>query len=324
MKFINTSPPFIRAGAPARSTMGKMLLCLSAMLVYSAALTGPRVLVNAAAAALTCVFCEFLVSRLSRLPDTVSDLSALVTGLVITALLPVTAPLWLVVLLCCFALLAARAPFGGLGHNPFNPAACAMAFGSVCFPGHIFRYPALPQLLPVFGSSGIVYGRPPLCYLADGAAVPYRFSDLLLGAVPGPAGTGGCLILAVCLIYLLAEKVIRWEIPLASCAALLVLFILFPGAGNGARVLTAFQQLLSGYFLFAAAFMFTDPSTSPKSSWAAVVYGLFCGLAVFIIRKEGSYRDPTCFAVILCNAMTPVLDRWSAMSRIKKAVKRRA
>lgn len=309
MKAITTSPPFIRTDNTPAAIMGRVLLCLTSLLICSSFYYGARMLVNAAVSVLCCIICEYAVSRMARLPNTVKDLSAVVTGLSIILLLPATTPLWLIALLACFAILIAKAPFGGLGHNPFNPSACAVAFATIGWPELMFKYPSVPQTLPLFSSdmSGVSFGTSVVESLRNFSLPPYRLSDIFFGAVPNKAGTGFFLVIFVCAAFLIMKKAIRWRIT-ASCLAVFILIaFLFPRAGTGFTAV--FYELFSGYILFAAVFMITDPATSAKSLPGQYIYGAFCAVLISVMRRYGVYAEGTCFAIIICNAVAPAIDR---------------
>ena len=312
MKLIKTSPPFIKSGKSQSASMKRMIVCLGLALIYAVFFFGLRLLVNAIISIIICEFCELIVSGLVRLPNTAKDLSAIVTALIIVLLLPAAVPLWLILIADAFAVFIAKAVFGGLGHNPFNPSACAIAFITVCWPKYIFRYPTVPQMLPVFSAdlSKVTYGTSVLAYLNAGGVAPYRLSDIFFGAVPTAAGTGCGLLLLACFIYLSVKRTIHWRITAAFLLTFTLLSAVLPRAGLW--YISAFSEVFSGYLLFAAVFMLTDPSTSPKSDIGGIIYGVICAIAVILMRRYGIYEESLCFALIICNAIAPTLDRWVA------------
>jgi len=313
MRLVKTSAPFVNSGKSPNASMKRMIVCLGLTLLYAMFFFGFRVLVNSVVSVLACEFCELLVSKMVRLPSTAKDLSAAVTALIIVLLLPATVPLWLILIADFFAVFIAKAVFGGLGHNPFNPAACAIAFVTVCWPAYIFRYPTVPQSLPVFASdlSKVTYGSSVLSYVNAGGVAPYRLSDILFGAVPAAVGTGCGLLLLACFIYLAVKRTIHWKIT----AAFLLTFAFFSAVAPraGPWYISAFSEVFSGYLLFSGVFMLTDPSTSPKSDAGGIIYGVVCAITVILMRRYGIYEESLCFALIICNAVAPTLDRWVAI-----------
>ena len=273
---------------------------------------GFRVLVSAAVSIIACELFEFTVSRMVRLPGTAKDFSAVVTALIIVLLLPASVPLWLILIADAFAIFVAKAVFGGLGHNPFNPAACAIAFITVCWPKYIFQYPTMPQTLPLFSSnlSKVTFGSSVLSYVNAGGVAPYRLSDIFFGAVPTAVGTGCFLLILFCFAYLVYKHTIRWKITAAFLLTFMIFAVLFPR--TGLWYVSLYSELFSGYLLFAAVFMLTDPSTSPKSDIGSISYGVICAIAVILMRRYGIYEESLCFALIICNAVAPTLDRWVA------------
>lgn len=292
--------------------MKRMIVCLGLTLLYAMFFFGLRVLFNAVVSVLACELCELIVSRMVRLPGTAKDLSAVVTALIIVLLLPATVPIWLILIADAFAIFIAKAVFGGLGHNPFNPAAVALAFLTVCWPRYIFQYPTVPQTLPIFSGdlSNVTYGFSVLAYVNAGGVAPYRLADIFFGAVPTAVGTGCGLLLLACFIYLSVKRTIHWRITTAFLLTFAILSALLPRAG--VWYISLFSELFSGYLLFAAVFMLTDPSTSPKSDIGGIIYGVICAITVILMRRYGIYEESLCFALIICNAIAPTLDRWVA------------
>ncbi len=310
MKLVKTSAPFINSGKSPNASMKRMIVCLGLTLLYATFFFGLRVPVNAVISILACEFCELLVSKMVRLPSTAKDFSAMVTALMIVLLLPATAPIWLILVADSFAIFIAKAVFGGLGHNPFNPAACAMAFITVCWPTYIFRYPTVPQTLPIISSdlSKVTFGSSVLSYVNAGGVAPYRLSDIFFGAVPAAVGAGCGLVILACFVYLTFKRTIHWKITAAFLLSFAIFSALMPR--TGLWHVSVFSEIFSGYLLFAAVFMLTDPSTSPKSDVGGILYGAICAIAVILLRRYGIYEEGLCFALIICNAVAPTLDRW--------------
>lgn len=313
MKVINTGAPFIRQAKTARSAMLTTALCLCFVTLFASFLYGPRAALLALISVLVCMACESLIAVVSHLPNTVGDFSAAVTGLIIALLLPVTIPVYILVIADAFAIILAKGVFGGLGHNPFNPAACAFSFVAVSWPSRAFVY-VLPlqegalAALPASPSAGV--------YLKDGGLPPFRVIDALLGNLPSAMGTACFAVLLACFVMLCAKGVIRWRITLSFVVSAAVFAALFNRTGKvGASV---FWELFSGALLFAAVFMVTDPSTSPKSRAGSWIYGALCGLTVILMRTFGAYEEGLCFALILCNAVAPTIDRAVAFYDDKK------
>lgn len=311
LKVIKTTPPYIHGASSPRVMMGRMCGILSVILLCSVFYFGFRVLINAVISVLCCLICEAVVSRLVRLPNTVHDMSSVVTGLIIVLACPASVPGWLMVVMAIFAICLAKAPFGGLGHNPFNPAACAIAFASISWPELMLRFPASPQVLPLFSAvPQTAFGQTVQTYLAAGVLPEYSFTDVFFGSVPAAAGTGCYPVLIACFVFLALKGTVRWRISVSYLVTLGILSLAIPRAGGAVDSL--FLEIFSGYVVFAAFFMFTDPSTSPKANGSQYAYGLICAVVTMLMRRFGMYREGTCFALIICNAVGPTLDRWGA------------
>lgn len=311
MKVINVSAPFMHRGGSVRSAMLTVILCLLTVLAFASFLYGAHILLTALISVVMCVVTESLLSLVTRLPNTIGDCSAAVTGLILTALLPPTVPIYVLLAADAFAILLAKGVFGGLGHNPFNPAACAMAFVTVSWPARAFAYEQPFQAAAEAVSAG--------SYLRDGGLPPFRIVDALLGNLPSSAGTACFIVLAASFVTLCIKGIVRWRISLSFLLSSAVFAALFNRTGD--VLLSVFWELFSGFLLFAAVFMFTDPSTSPKSGTGCVLYGFLGGLTVILMRNFGVYEEGLCFALILCNALAPTLDRMTARIALKKEVK---
>ena len=228
-----------------------------------------------------------------------ADLSPVVTGLVIAMLLPASILYYVPAAAGLFAILVVKQPFGGTGNNLFNPAAAGFAFVAVCWPQLVFHY---PQPLERLEATGEVTAR-----LMEGSAHTLKlggipsidWQELLLGNFAGPMGATHILVMATCLIFLLARKTADWRIPLGFVFSAAVFSFFF------SRIPTS--PLNSG--CFAAIYMITDPVTSPKTGWGRFLYGLLAGLFTMLFRYYGGFEQGGMFAVLFCNALAFAIDR---------------
>ncbi|MBR6939292.1 MAG: RnfABCDGE type electron transport complex subunit D [Clostridia bacterium] len=251
--------------------------------------------------AVTCVLCDFFASIIIYRQYFAADLSALCTGLMIALMLPADIPLYVPVLACSFAILVLKIPFGGGMRVPFVPAAAGFAFVAVCFRDPVFTYSTGRDYM-ITSSVGSV--------LQSGGAVrlnSINFLDLITGNVYGPMGCGCILIFIGCIVFLL----IRRKSALLSTAGFLgacLVFSLVFSRTNGSRFVGAVLEFCSGSLMFASVFLITDYSTLPKHKPNKIVYGVFCGIICMVMRHLGAFEEPVCFAVLLANAFTPLLD----------------
>jgi len=184
MKVINTSAPYIRRNTSARTAMLITSLCLMTVMLFATFAYGVRVLLLAAVSVGACIAFESLIAYITHLPNTVRDLSAVVTALVLVALLPPSVPIYVLLLADAFAIILAKGVFGGLGNNPFNPAASAVAFVTVAWPSAVFAYQQ-----PFRTLSTAVGAVSPGAALHNGGIPLLRPIDALLGNIPSATGT---------------------------------------------------------------------------------------------------------------------------------------
>ncbi len=238
----------------------------------------------------TCLATEALCRLIMKRESSIGDLSAIVTGLLLALNLPAGLPLWMAVVGSVFAIAICKQVFGGLGMNPFNPALAARAFMIISFTG-----PMTTWLKPC---EAVTTATP----LATGIMPSYW--NLLIGNMPGCIGEVSSLALLLGAAYLLYRKVITWHIPVAFIATAAIYAYISGGAPVPA-------QLLTGGLLLGACFMATDYVTSPITNKGKLIYGFGCGLLCMLIRQFGSYPEGCSFAILIMNAITPLIDRWT-------------
>ena len=258
----------------------------------------------------SCVLTETVCRLLMKRESTIGDLSAVVTGLLLALNLPAGLPLWMAVVGSVFAIFIAKQVFGGLGMNPFNPALAARAFMLISFTG-----PMTTWLRPICRCScqATTCATPPeamtmatpLAFVKNGdlSHVPQLW-DLLIGNMPGCIGEVSALALAIGALYLLWRKVITWHIPVAFLATVAV-YALISGRAP------AHVEILTGGVMIGACFMATDYVTSPTTGLGKLIFGFGCGLVCMLIRQFGSYPEGCSFAILVMNAICPLINRWT-------------
>ena len=266
----------------------------------------------------TCLVTEAVCRLAMKRDNTIGDLSAVVTGLLLALNLPAGLPLWMAVVGSVFAIFIAKQVFGGLGMNPFNPALAARAFMLISFTGPMTTW--LKPLLhgaPVCGCEAATHATSyagaveaitcatPLAFVKQGdlAHVPDIFS-LLVGDMPGCIGEVSALALAIGATYLLFRKVITWHIPVAFLVTVAVYAMI---AGRA----PAHVEILTGGVMIGACFMATDYVTSPTTAKGKLIFGFGCGLLCMLIRQFGSYPEGCSFAILIMNAVAPLINRWT-------------
>lgn len=242
---------------------------------------------------------EILFAKVRRKP---LDFSILITPLIFALIMPPTVPLWVVLIGSVFGTFFAKSLFGGLGKNVFNPALVGYIFVSISFP----RYLNTQWLNP---STDVVSSTTPLIQLNNNA-LGYNLWELLVGQVPGSLGETfriGILILGIGLIIL---KIIDWRITLSVLAS--VFFINLVGGWIFPNLFRdPVASLLVGSVLFGAFFVATDPVTAPTFAWGRVIYGIGIGAIIMVIRADaGAYPEGTAFAIVIMNAISPLIDSY--------------
>lgn len=247
------------------------------------------------------ILLDFVFSVLFNKQYYAADLSGLCTGLMIAMMMPAAVPAYVCVLACAFAILVIKIPFGGGMRAPFVPAAAGFASAAVCFKDLVFTYSGGREFM---GSASLG------SILQAGGSVRITsasFLDIFTGNIYGPMGTGCAAVFLGCICFLL----IRRREALISSAAFLgavVIFSLVLPRTGGTALSSLLLELSSGSLLFAAVFFLTDYSTLPGHTLNRIVYGLFTGIICMVMRRRGIYEEPVCFAVILGNAFSPLLD----------------
>lgn len=265
----------------------------------------------------TCIVTEAVCRILMKRDNTIGDLSAVVTGLLLALNLPAGIPLWMAVVGSVFAIFIAKQVFGGLGMNPFNPALSARAFMLISFTGPMTTWlkpisrcgcsEAVACATPHAMAKGVeaMTTATPLAFIKNGS-VPDGLGlwDMLIGNMPGCIGEVSAIALAIGALYLLFRKVITWHIPVAFLATVAVYALI---AGRA----PAHVEILTGGIMIGACFMATDYVTSPTTAKGKLIFGFGCGLLCMLIRQFGSYPEGCSFAILIMNAICPLINRWT-------------
>ncbi len=305
--------PFIRDVDTTRGTMRDIIFALLFPLAMTVYYYGLRVVTTAFIASVVTYIIDIIFAVFVRREVDPWDFSPIVTALIVTLLLPANVSIWLVLLGCAFAIAVAKYPFGGLGNNIFNPAASAMAVLTVGYASEIFLYPAPLDKTGVVSQS--ISG-----VLKFGGRPSVDLMDLLTGNFRGPAGATCILLIIGCLIFLIARKSVEIEIPLSLLATVAIIAFIFPRTQSG-RIDSVIYELTSGYLIFAAVFMFTDPVTAPKHRIGKIMYGVFGGALSMIFRHAGGYEQAVCFAILIDNALSYSFDRIAIKIKAKELMR---
>lgn len=260
---------------------------------------GPRVITLMAVCIGSCMIFEYLCRKLMKRGNTITDLSAVVTGVILAMNLPVTLPYWMAVIGSFIAIVIVKQLFGGLGQNFANPAITARIVLMVSFPN------AMTNWIEPKGDYDAVSSATPLA-LGKGDELP-SYMDLFLGNVGGCLGETCALALLIGGLYLAARKIISLAAPVSFIGALALLSFI---AGED-----PLYQILAGGVFLGAFFMATDYATTPITFKGKIVFGLGCGIITFVIRHFGtSYPEGVSFSILLMNVLTPYIEQ---MTRTK-------
>ena len=289
--------PHIHCGQSTAGIMLDVLIALLPATVAGVVIFGLRSLLVVAVCVAACVIFEALYNRITKQEQTIVDLSAAVTGLLLALNLPATVPLWQCVIGSLFAIVVVKCLFGGIGCNLVNPAIAARVFMLVAFAE--LATPAFPAVVDT------VAGATPLA-LDAGSPLP-SLLDLFLGLKGGAIGETCGAALLVGGIYLLARRVMTWHTPVVFIATVYV----FSFFMEGMDPIRALAMVLSGGLLIGAIFMATDYTTTPATPWGKVLFGLGCGLVTCLIRYFGNYPEGVSFAILFMNIVNPYIKSWT-------------
>ena len=275
----------------------------------------------------SCVFFEWVINKymLKNPRPTITDGSAILTGILLAFNLPSNIPLWIVVIGALFAIGVVKMTFGGLGCNLFNPALAGRAFLLISFPVQMTTWPVPGQ---GFLTLDATTGATPLAtmkMIAKGEAsmsdLGNSLTDMLIGNTGGCLGEVCAIAILIGLVYLLVKRIITWHIPVS----ILVTVALFSGLmhlANPTTYVAPQYELLSGGLLLGAVFMATDYVTSPMTHKGQLVYGVAIGLLTMVIRTWGAYPEGMSFAILIMNAFTPLINNYFKPKRFGEVVKK--
>ena len=310
-KFIVATAPHMHSPMSTQSLMRDVLIALVPAFCLSGIVYGLDAFRVTAIAVASCVLVEYIIQKfLIKGPSTVCNLSAVVTGVLLAFNLPSNIPWWIIVIGAVVAIGVAKMTFGGLGHNPFNPALVGRVFLLIAYPVQMtsFPKPIHPDYVDAFA------GATPLAALKSKAIAvgDTNLLDMLSGMMPGSMGEIAAAALLAGGIYMIWRRVITWHIPVAvlgSMAAFAFIVALAQGGGEALYALPAFH-LLAGGAMLGAIFMATDYVTSPMTPKGMVIYGIGIGVITMVIRLWGAYPEGMSFAILLMNAVTPLINKY--------------
>lgn len=320
-KLIITSSPHIRSNETVTSIMLSVIIALIPAAIYSVVIFGFRALIIICISVMSSILAEALFNACIKKKQTIGDLSAALSGLLLAFTLPPTVPLWIPVFGAFFAMIIVKGLFGGLGSNFMNPALAARAFLFISWPEHMTTWlkPFEFENVPLFKNidyTTIITSATPLNQLKD---LEFSFSNLLnlfWGNVGGCIGETSAVLLILGGLYLMIRKVISWQIPVYFIATVGILSYIFPTTGTPWEYTLA--QILSGGLILGAVFMATDYSSSPVTKRGRILFAIGCGFITFIIRRFSGYPEGVSFSILIMNSFTWMLDKKTKPRRFGK------
>ena len=303
-----SSSPHAHSPVTTQTIMRDVLIALIPAMLGSIYFFGFRSLLVTLVSAAACVFFEWGFCKVRKLHCKTYDLSAVVTGVLLAFVCPVTIPYWTIILGDFFAIVLVKMLFGGLGKNIVNPALAGRAF--------LFSWPVLmsnwvkvgfDNAAGLLSTADAVTAGTPMSAMHQGALPEESILDMFLGNIGGCIGETSALLLIIGFVYLLYRKVITARIPLAYIGTVAILAFLFP-QGND-RIAWMAAQVFGGGLMLGAIFMATDYVTSPLTKLGQIVYGIGCGVITILIRYFGGYSEGVTYAILCMNACAVLLDK---------------
>jgi electron transport complex protein RnfD len=309
--------PHVHADQPVQKIMWGVVIALVPAYLVSLWYFGLGALVASVVAVASCLAVEYVVARyILKQAPTIWDGSAVVTGLLLAFNVPSNIPWWQLLIGSIFAIAVAKMSFGGLGKNPFNPALAGRVFMLISFPVDMTSWP-LP-LQNRFVLVDALTGPTSLGIVKEGvkngetltqlsAQLPSQL-DMFIGGIGGSLGEVSALALLIGGVYMLYKKIITWHIPVSY----LLTVILFTGILwiiDPQTYIDPVFHLLAGGLMLGAIFMATDMATSPMTWQGMLLYGFGCGVLTVLIRVWGAYPEGVSFAILIMNAVTPLINK---------------
>ena len=298
-KPVMAAGPHIHSADSSRRIMLDVIIALLPASIAAVVLFGLQAALIICVCVAAAVVSEFLFNLIARRDQSVGDLSAVVTGLLLALNLSTNVPLWQCALGSVFAIVLVKCAFGGMGHNFANPAITARIFLLMAFTSTVAGG-AMPRLVDAVSSAT------PLDLIgAEGAELP-TLGQMFLGLRGGAIGEGCILALLIGFAYLLARKVIHWQTPVIFMGTVFVCFLISSGSFS-----VALYELLAGGLVLGAVFMATDYTTTPITAEGRMLFALGCGLLTFVIRRFCSLPEGVSYSILCMNILSPWLEKWT-------------
>ena len=320
LKLIATSNPHIRSNETTRSIMLDVIIAMLPALAFAIFNFGLRALTLTAVSVVGCVFWEWRYRKLMKKPQSIGDLSSVVTGMLLAFVCPVQMPYWMIIIGDFFAIVVVKQLFGGIGKNFLNPALAGRAVLLASYAGTMTSWvdPAVNKAAIIGSNADIVTTATPLAIMKTGDFAEllsaHSVGSMFVGTgIPGSLGEVSALALLIGGVYLIWRKVINWQTPVAYIATVAVLTFLFPKQGSGLEWML--YSIFGGGLFLGAFFMATDYATSPVTKKGQLIFGIGCGLFTVLIRYFGSYNEGVCYSIMVMNLFVALIDKYTKPTR---------
>ena len=321
MKLLNVSgSPHVHSDESTKKIMWQVNLALVPALIVAVAFFGLNALLISIISVASCILFQWLIEKfLLKTESTICDGSAVVTGLLLAFNVPATREMILLVIIAALVAIGiGKMAFGGLGKNPFNPALVGRVFMLISFPVQMTTWPKpgenLFSMLSV-PTTDATTGATPLGLIKEnGVQAAGEVWNYFLGNIGGSLGEVSALAILIGAIFLLCRRIISWHIPVSFIGTAFI----FSGIlwlCDKTAFIDPVTTILTGGIMLGACFMATDMVTSPMTKTGQLIFGCGCGLLTIIIRNWGNYPEGVSFAILLMNAVTPLLNRWCKPKR---------
>ncbi|WP_297790372.1 RnfABCDGE type electron transport complex subunit D [uncultured Anaerococcus sp.] len=307
-----TASPHVRSNRTVKKDMLDVIIALIPAGLASVYYFGYRALVLILASVITCVLSEYIFNKTTKRKQTIKDLSAVVTGILLAFNVPCTLPVWQIVIGAMFAIVVAKMFYGGIGQNIVNPALAARAFLMASWTQSMTSFVS-PKNIAALKTATDISTVTSATPLSDPAS--YTTMDLFLGNIPGCLGEVSAIALLLGACYLLVKKVIHIRIPLTYIVTATVLLGVF-----GTGFADSLRNILSGGLLLGAFFMATDYTTTPMTIKGQYVFAVGAGFLTAIIRIWGGYPEGVSYSILLMNLIVPIIETYTRDKTFGKVV----
>ena len=311
LKLIASSSPHIRSNEDTRSIMLDVIIALLPALAWSVYCFGWKALLLTAVSVVSCVFFEWAYRKLMKKSCMVGDLSAVVTGILLSFVCPVDLPWWVIIIGAFFSIVVVKQLYGGIGCNFLNPALAGRAILLASYATAMTTW-----TLPTSKIDTVVSTATPMAIMKEGTVekfteltANYSVADMFIGRVGGSLGEVSALALLLGGAWLLIRKVISWHTPVAFIGTVAVITLISAPAGID-NVQYMLYNVFGGGLMLGAIFMATDYATSPVTKPGQLIFGIGCGLITCFIRRFGSYPEGVCYSILIMNCTTWLLDKY--------------